>query len=72
MSLEEKINGEIKAAMLSKNTKRLEALRGIKAEILLLNSSEKGTSEELEAKAMQKNGKTAQRICRNIYFSKPP
>jgi uncharacterized protein YqeY len=54
MSLEEKINGEIKAAMLSKNTKRLEALRSIKAEILLLNSSEKGTSEELEAKAMQK------------------
>ena len=54
MSLEEKITSEIKAAMLSKNTKRLEALRGIKAEILLLNSSEKGTSEELEAKAMQK------------------
>jgi|SRR6185312_5031848 len=54
MSLEEKITGEIKAAMLSKNTKRLEALRAIKAEILLLNSSEKGTSEELETKAMQK------------------
>lgn len=54
MSLEEKINGEIKAAMLSKNTKRLEALRGIKAEILLLNSSEKGSSEELETKALQK------------------
>jgi uncharacterized protein YqeY len=54
MSLEEKINGEIKAAMLAKNTPRLEALRAIKAEILLLNSSEKGSSEEMENKAMQK------------------
>ena len=31
MTLEEKVNGEIKAAMLAKNTQRLEALRGIKA-----------------------------------------
>jgi uncharacterized protein len=54
MSLEEKINGEIKAAMLAKNTSRLEALRAIKAEILLLNSSEKGSSEDMENKAMQK------------------
>lgn len=54
MNLEEKINGEIKAAMLAKNTKRLEALRAIKAEILLLNSSEKGSSAEIENKAMQK------------------
>jgi len=54
MSLEEKINREIKAAMLAKNTPRLEALRAIKAEILLLNSSEKGSSEEMENKAMQK------------------
>lgn len=54
MSLEEKINGEIKTAMLAKDTKRLEALRGIKAEILLLKSSEKGSSEEAENKAMQK------------------
>lgn len=54
MSLEEKINGEIKAAMLAKDSKRLEALRGIKAEILLLKSSEKGSSEDAENKAMQK------------------
>jgi len=54
MSLEEKINGEIKAAMLAKNTARLEALRAIKAEILLLKSSEKGSSEDTENKAMQK------------------
>jgi len=54
MTLEEKINAEIKSAMLAKDSKRLEALRGIKAEILLLKSSEKGTSEDAENKAMQK------------------
>ena len=54
MSLEEKINGEIKTAMLAKESRRLEALRAIKAEILLLNSSEKGSSEDMENKAMQK------------------
>jgi len=54
MALEEKINAEIKTAMLSKDSKRLEALRGIKAEILLLKSSEKGSSEEAENKAMLK------------------
>jgi len=54
MSLEEKINGEIKTAMLAKDSKRLEALRAIKAEILLLKSSEKGSSEDAENKAMQK------------------
>jgi len=54
MTLEEKINAEIKTAMLGKDSKRLEALRGIKAEILLLKSSEKGSSEDAENKAMQK------------------
>ncbi len=54
MTLEEKINGEIKSAMLAKDSKRLEALRSIKAEILLLKSSEKGSSEDAENKAMQK------------------
>ncbi len=54
MTLEEKINGEIKNAMLAKDNKRLEALRAIKAEILLLKSSEKGTSEDAEIKALMK------------------
>jgi uncharacterized protein YqeY len=54
MTLEEKINGEIKTAMLAKDSKKLEALRAIKAEILLLKSSEKGSSEDAENKAMQK------------------
>lgn len=54
MSLEEKINGEIKSAMLAKDNRRLEALRAIKAEILLLKTSEKGTSEDAELKALMK------------------
>jgi uncharacterized protein YqeY len=54
MNLEEKINTEIKTAMLAKDSKRLEALRAIKAEILLLKSSEKGSSEDAENKAMMK------------------
>ncbi len=54
MNLEEKITGEIKAAMMAKDSGRLEALRAIKAEILLLKSSEKGSSEDAENKAMQK------------------
>ncbi|HTB32929.1 MAG TPA: GatB/YqeY domain-containing protein [Bacteroidia bacterium] len=54
MNLEEKINAEIKTAMLAKDSNRLEALRAIKAEILLLKSSEKGSSEDAENKSMQK------------------
>jgi len=54
MTLEEKINADIKAAMLSKDSKKLEALRAIKSEILLLKSSEKGTSDDAETKAMMK------------------
>ncbi len=54
MTLEEKINADIKKAMLAKDTKSLEALRAIKSEILLLKSSEKGTSDDAEAKALMK------------------
>lgn len=54
MTLEEKINADIKAAMLAKNTGKLEALRAIKSEILLLKSSEKGSSDDAEMKALMK------------------
>lgn len=54
MSLEEKVNTDIKAAMLAKDTKKLDALRAIKSEILLLKSSEKGTSDDAEMKALMK------------------
>ena len=40
--------------MLAKNTEKLNALRAIKSEILLLKSSEKGTSDDAEAKALMK------------------
>lgn len=68
MNLEEKINGEIKTAMLAKDSKRLEALRAIKAEILLLKSSEKGSSEDAENKAMLKMVKQRKEVA-DIYKS---
>lgn len=54
MTLEEKINADIKAAMLAKDQGKLEAVRGIKAAILLLKSSGTAVSAEDEIKAMQK------------------
>ena len=54
MTLEEKISAEIKAAMIAKETEKLNALRAIKSEILLLKSSEKGTSDDAETKALMK------------------
>lgn len=52
--LEDKINADIKAAMLAKDQKRLEALRGIKSTILLLKTSAEGYTNETELKALQK------------------
>ncbi|HEV7231073.1 MAG TPA: GatB/YqeY domain-containing protein [Bacteroidia bacterium] len=54
MTLEEKINADIKTAMLAKDSGKLEALRAIKSAILLLKTSAEGLSPETEAKAMQK------------------
>ena len=57
MSLEEKINAELKAAMLAKNEAALRALRGIKSAIIVAKT-DKGASEQLtpdvEAKLLQK------------------
>ena len=39
MNLEEKINADIKTAMLAKEAKKLEALRAVKSAILLLKTS---------------------------------
>lgn len=57
MSIEERINAEIKTAMLAKDAKRLEALRGIKSAILLLKTSSEGLTEESASKAIQKEVK---------------
>lgn len=57
MNIEEKINGEIKTAMLAKNAKRLEALRAIKSVILLLKTSPEGLTDDSVNKALQKEVK---------------
>ncbi len=57
MNIEEKINGEIKTAMLAKDAKRLEALRAIKSVVLLLKTSAEGLTEESATKAIQKEVK---------------
>lgn len=57
MSLELKINGEIKAAMIARDSERLEALRAVKAALLLEKTKEGATgdiTEEAELKILQK------------------
>jgi uncharacterized protein len=57
MNIEEKINSEIKTAMLAKDAKRLEALRAIKSVVLLLKTSPEGLIEDSVNKALQKEVK---------------
>lgn len=59
MSLEERINEDIKKAMLAKEKEKLNALRAIKAAILLLKTSGENVhiTEELELKTLQKLAK---------------
>ena len=54
MALEEKINTDIKTAMLAKDAARLEALRAVKSAILLLKTSAEGYTDDTEIKALQK------------------
>jgi uncharacterized protein len=54
MALEEKINADIKAAMIAKESAKLEALRAVKSAILLLKTSPEGYTDETELKALQK------------------
>ena len=54
MNLEEKINADIKASMLAKDSKKLEAIRAIKSAIILLKTSPDGNSPDAELKALQK------------------
>ncbi len=57
MGIEEKINADVKASMLAKDAKRLEAVRAIKAVILLLKTSPEGLTEDSATKAIQKEYK---------------
>lgn len=56
MTLEERINADIKAAMLAKERRKLDALRAVKSAILLLktNGSGEAISEEAEIACLQK------------------
>jgi uncharacterized protein YqeY len=54
--LEDKINADIKAAMLAKDQDRLNALRAVKAAILLLKTEKGGgeITQEIEIKTLQR------------------
>ena len=57
MQLEQKINEDIKTAMLAKDSRKLEAVRAVKAAILLEKTKEGGTGEipaDTELKLLQK------------------
>src|ERR1700756_745870 len=55
--IEEKLNADIKTAMLAKDAKKLEALRAMKSVVLLLKTSPEGLTEESATKALQKEVK---------------
>lgn len=57
MNIEEKVNADIKTAMLAKDAKKLEALRAIKSVVLLLKTSPEGLTEDSVNKALQKEVK---------------
>jgi uncharacterized protein YqeY len=54
MNLEDQINADIKAAMLAKDSAKLEGLRAIKSAILMMKTSAEGQTAEGELKALQK------------------
>ncbi len=56
MSLEEKINADIKSAMLAKEKEKLEALRAVKSALLLAKPEKVGAelSDDVEIKLLQK------------------
>ena len=56
MNLEQKINDDIKVAMLAKEKNKLNALRAIKSELLLLKTDKNAgeITEEVEIKILQR------------------
>lgn len=57
MSFEERINGDIKTAMLAKDSKKLEVLRAIKNVVIILKTSPEGISDDSIMKTIQKEVK---------------
>jgi uncharacterized protein YqeY len=53
MSLESNINGDIKSAMLARDAKKLEALRAVKAALLLEKTKEGSTGDVGEAEELR-------------------
>lgn len=54
MSITERINADIKTAMLAKDKERLEAIRAVKAALLMLQTSGEAVTEDAEIKLIQK------------------
>jgi uncharacterized protein len=57
MSFEDKINADIKTAMLAKDSKKLEVLRAIKNVVIILKTSPEGISDDAIMKSIQKEVK---------------
>jgi uncharacterized protein YqeY len=57
MSFEDKINGDIKTAMLAKDSKKLEVLRAIKNVVIILKTSPEGISDDSIMKTIAKEVK---------------
>lgn len=57
MSFEDRINGDIKTAMLAKDSKKLEVLRAIKNVVIILKTSPEGISDDAIMKSIQKEVK---------------
>lgn len=54
MALEEKINADIKTAMLARDAAKLDALRAVKSAIIILKTSPEGYTDDSELKSLQK------------------
>jgi uncharacterized protein YqeY len=57
MGIEEKVQNDMKAAMLAKDQQKLEAIRAVKAVLLLLKTSPEGLTEDSAMKSLQKEVK---------------
>lgn len=57
MGIEEKVQADMKAAMMAKDQPKLEAIRAVKAVLLLLKTSSEGLTEDTAMKALQKEVK---------------
>ena len=54
MALEDKINADIKTAMLARDAAKLDALRAVKSAIIILKTSPEGYTDDSELKSLQK------------------